>query len=167
MPDSLTVRNVSSSRDCEIKLILELFAPDGQVRWDALPASTPRWIAIGRSEFATDKPLLGLAAILAEHLNGVPSAFLDVGDVLDDIRHLLSYWMIESPFTYIFARPASDEPHLHDGIWRILGRLSSLALQSEAMREVSTEGLTPTLVLESHSRQLSREELDRAGFALV
>lgn len=111
----------------ETVALLAFFSQTQAEQWKQVPDEIkPIWVDFG--EFATDKPILLLAAVLVDHLNGV-TAHLEspVPAILDEIRALLQYWMIDSPFRYVFSkRPDTDE---RDRIWVTIQRLCAIALE--------------------------------------
>ncbi|MET0552376.1 MAG: hypothetical protein ABW221_05025 [Vicinamibacteria bacterium] len=152
----------SSLAERDIKLIMMQLAAPGDRRWHGLPSDGPWLVDFDRACFVTNKPLLALASILVEHLNGAPSSLWDVVDTLDDIRDLINCWMIESPFTDVFAAPTADDPwpRHRDGIWRIVERLCNEALGSAALGQTDVTGLTLALVLDAHCVRLAPQQVE-------
>jgi len=112
----------------EIIYLLHFFSQPQAQQWKEIPDTlAPVWVRVGNMEAATDKPIRLLSMVLADHLNGCCDNFPpDAIEVTDEIRVLLTYWMLESPHDHIFAK--RDESDQLDYIWGILSRLCQEAL---------------------------------------
>lgn len=119
-----------------IVFLLDFFSRPSYPDWPNVPdLRSPRKLNIGMAESDTDQPLLVLAIILSSLLNG-HNLMLEERtlDVLDEIRVLLMWYMVESVRDEIFQKrsQACD----FDLIWRTLARLCIAALDDPAVKKI-------------------------------
>lgn len=124
----------------ELYCLLEFFSLPLADQWSRLPdGMEPVWVRIGETDAPMDQPIRILASVLAELLNGcgihidaTGSERDNVIKILDELRILLDWFMLESMRDIVFAK--LEEPDQLHTIWRTVGRLCSVALQEPAIK---------------------------------
>lgn len=144
----------------ETRHLLSFFSLTQAEQWRRAPDTmAPVWVSAGALEMATDKPILMLALILSGRLGRRHEPLADeLEELLGEIKAILLFWMIESPFHYVFAKRESlDE---RDKIWPVLGRLCLAALSHEGLGEPSQEELPFEYFLQRYAAPIDRDNFD-------
>jgi hypothetical protein len=132
----------------ELYWLLKFFSQPLQEQWAQLPDRLDQvWVHFGEIDTATDQPVRVLALVFAELLNGCGSYLDSAGsdgsvtlEVLDELRVLLDWFMLESLRDIIFMK--LDEPDQLHTIWRTMRRLCLATLDQPAIHRWKGEDLS-------------------------
>lgn len=144
----------------ELKWLLIFFGRPLEEQWSLLPSNfSGHWLDAGSAEVEISSPQRFLVIILSEHLNGGPSFFdLPSGSpaltLLDELRVLLEWFVLDSPNQFIFSAP-SDHPEELYLIWRTIGRLCHLVLAEPDVQSIPVRSLGFTDLLNAYGRPLT------------
>jgi hypothetical protein len=113
-----------------IRFLLDFFSPSQREQWKSVPGDFRKsWARVGNLECEMTSPIAVLAMNLAEELNGTPRELWSESLlILDDIRDLVHYWILDSDFDYVLYKPELDEDGVfedrsRDRIWNVLAQL--------------------------------------------
>ena len=139
------------SKEIELKFLIKFFSQTQREQWEQVPDEIPKvWVSTGDVDCPSDVPIRILALLFFSHLSGHGLVLEEnTIDVLDEIRVLLEWYMLESNRDEIFTK--RDESNNLDYIWRTLARLCKLALQDVSLRKINSGGITFASLLEKYT----------------